>query len=128
MTYPAECKYTKEHEWAREENGVLTCGITSFAQDELGEIVFVELPEIGKELKQGDSACVVESTKAASDVYAPVSGTVKEVNSALEETPTLINSDSFGDGWIFKLENYSSDELSSLMSAEEYSKYIEEKS
>ncbi len=124
MDCPDNLKYTKDHEWVLFENGVATIGITKFAQDELGEIVFVDLPAIGSKIEKGQSVCVVESTKAASDVYAPLSGTVKESNSALEAEPTLVNSDPYGKGWMVRLEGVSQDQLSGLMSVSDYKAQI----
>ena len=124
MTYPTNYKYTKDHEWVSLENGVARVGITAFAQSELGEVVYVELPAIGKAVKAGEPACVVESTKAASDVYAPIAGTVKDSNSALNDQPNLLNSDPHHGAWIFVLENISEDEVAKLMSFEEYAKLV----
>jgi glycine cleavage system H protein len=118
-------KFTKDHEWIKVKDNTATVGITDFAQKELGEIVFVELPQVGRILKKGDPFCVVESTKAASDVYAPVSGKVVEVNSALEASPTLLNSNPFDHGWLARLEELSLAELGELMSEEEYKVLIE---
>lgn len=124
MNFPNDLKYTKDHEWVRVEGNIATIGITEFAQDELGEIVFVELPASGKELSLGDTMCVVESTKAASDVYAPLSGKVVEGNSALESSPDLVNSSPYTDGWIAKIEGFSESDLSGLMSPEEYTALV----
>lgn len=126
MGNPEDCKYTKEHEWVKVESGVAQTGITEFAQSELGELVYIELPEVGQTVSQGESYCVVESTKAASDVYAPISGKVAEVNPALSDNPALINSAPFTDGWIVKLEECNEDELGGLMSAEEYQSFLGE--
>lgn len=124
MNFPEELRYTRDHEWVRVEGDVATIGITEFAQEELGEVVFVDLPEPGKNLTKGSACCVVESTKAASDVYAPISGTVKESNSALESEPSLVNSASYTDGWMVRVESFQQAELDSLMSADEYRKHI----
>ncbi|MCB9030333.1 MAG: glycine cleavage system protein GcvH [Deltaproteobacteria bacterium] len=126
MEFPSDLKYTKEHEWVRVSGSSATVGITEFAQGELGEIVFVELPSSGKTFNQADSICVVESTKAASDVYTPISGTVSEGNSALESSPELVNSDPYGDGWLIKLSDITESDLEKLMDATEYEKYIGE--
>ena len=115
--------YTKDHEWIRIEDNVAVIGITNFAQSELGEIVFVDLPPIGKEFKAGEVFCVVESTKAASDVYAPVSGKVMEVNAALTTSPEVINSDPYAN-WLIKLSGISSLEISSLLDSSKYSELI----
>jgi glycine cleavage system H protein len=120
MGYPDDLRYSKEHEWVRVENGRASIGITSFAADELGDIVFVELPEPGSALTQFGMFGVVESVKAVSDLYAPVSGTVVEVNDALRERPELLNSDPFGEGWIASVELSDPGELDSLMDAEAY--------
>lgn len=124
MKYPENFRYTKEHEWVQLENGVATVGVTDFAQSELGEIVFVELPAIGKKVKAGDSFCVLESTKAASDVYAPVSGTVQSVNTALGEAPNTVNSAAHGEGWLVKLTDVSSAELANLMDSSAYAAFV----
>jgi glycine cleavage system H protein len=120
MGFPDDLRYSKEHEWVRLENGRASIGITSFAADELGDIVFVELPETGSALSQFGTFGVVESVKAVSDLYAPVSGTVVEVNDALRERPELLNSDPFGEGWIASVELSDPGELDSLMDAEAY--------
>ncbi len=120
MSYPDDLRYSREHEWVRVDGSRGTVGITSFAADELGDIVFVELPEVGATLKQFDTFGVVESVKAVSDLYAPVSGEVVEVNEALRDTPELLNSDPFGDGWIARLELSATNELDDLMDAEAY--------
>ena len=108
-------RFTKDHEYIRVEGGMAVVGITNFAQEQLGDIVFVELPAVGKILKQGDEAAVVESVKAASEIYCPASGTVTEVNSALTGEPGLVNSDSEGAGWMFKLTLSSPTELDGLL-------------
>ena len=117
-------KYSKDHEWVRVDGDVATIGVTDFAQNALGDVVFVELPETGKDLSPGDEACVVESVKAASEVYAPISGVVSDVNSALEDTPDLVNSDPEGEGWFFKLTLSNASELDALMSEAEYKDFI----
>lgn len=124
---PTELKYTSTHEWVRHEgDGVVTIGITDHAQDLLGDLVHVDLPDEGDELATGDDAAVVESVKAASDVYAPVTGEVLEINEELEDSPELINSDAFGDGWLFKLKLEDIEELESLLDAEGYEDAIDE--
>lgn len=124
MLLPGDLKYTREHEWIKVEGGSCLMGITEFAQDELGELVFVELPKVGAMVTKGSSFCVVESTKAASDVYAPVSGKVVEVNSALNDSPSLVNSEPYAGGWLVKLELSDAQELSGLLSADEYKLHI----
>lgn len=118
--YPENLRYTKEHEWVRVEGDNAVCGITDFAQSELGEVVFVELPAVGKVVKKGDTLCVVESTKAASDVYAPIAGKVIEVNQALNDEPSMINSQPYSSGWLVKLAEFNSSEVDGLMAVTEY--------
>ncbi len=123
---PEGIKYTKDHEWARLEGDfVVTCGITDHAQEMLTDIVFVELPEKGDEVKQGQQIAVVESVKAVSDVYAPVGGRVVDVNMKLEDSPELLNSDPYGEGWIFKIEMSSKEELDELMDEKAYAEHLE---
>ncbi len=118
---PSELKYAASHEWARlEEDGTITVGITDHAQSALGDVVFVELPDVGTELNAGQEAGVVESVKAASDIYAPVSGTVVAINGALEESPETINADPYVDGWFFRLQPTRVDELDELLDADSY--------
>ena len=118
---PSELKYASSHEWARlEEDGTVTIGITDHAQDALGDVVFVELPDVGTALGAADEAGVVESVKAASDIYAPVGGEVIAVNEQLEDAPETVNSDPYNDGWFFKLQPSDVSELEALMSAEAY--------
>ena len=120
MAYPDDLRYSKEHEWVRAEGSRATIGITSFAADELGDIVFVELPEGGASLQQFRTFGVVESVKAVSDLFSPVSGEVVEVNEALRDAPELLNSDPFGEGWILKVELADAAELDVLMDAAAY--------
>jgi glycine cleavage system H protein len=117
--------YTEDHEWIEVEGDSATVGITDYAQSQLGDIVFAEVPAPGAELKKGGDAAVVESVKAASDVYAPVSGTVTEGNDALEGDPALVNTDPEGDGWFFKLTLSDTGELASLMDAAAYKAFVE---
>jgi len=122
MNIPADLKYTASHEWVRlEADGTLTVGITEYAQDALGDIVFVELPTVGKQFSAGDDAAVVESVKAASDIYAPVTGEVIEVNQAVADAPDSINSDAFG-AWLFKLQPADANATASLLDADAYGK------
>ena len=118
--YPDDLRYSKDHEWVRVKGSRATIGITNFAADELGDIVFVELPEVGAQLAQFASFGVVESVKAVSDLYAPVSGEVAEVNDALREKPELVNADPFGDGWMMRVELGAPDEVEQLMDAAAY--------
>jgi glycine cleavage system H protein len=126
MDFPEDLKYTKEHEWARVEDGVVTVGVTDYAQENLGEVVYVELPEEGAKVSRAEAFGVVESTKAVSDLYAPVSGTVVEVNDTLLDSPELINEDPYEDGWMIRIEMSDSRELTELMAAPAYATYIEE--
>ncbi len=124
---PSELKYVSSHEWIREEgDGVVTIGITDYAQESLGDVVFVETPDVGAEVSAGDDAGVVESVKAASDIYAPLSGTVIEVNEELEDAPENVNNDPYGDGWFFKLKVSDAAEMDELLSADEYQEQCEE--
>ncbi len=107
--------FTEDHEWIRVEGGVATVGITDYAQEQLGDLVFVELPEIGRTLAKGDTAVVVESVKAASDVYAPVDGEIVEVNTALSSNPALVNSAATGDGWLWKMKLADESQLAGLL-------------
>ena len=117
--------YTQEHEWIRLEGDTATVGITDFAQGQLGDIVFVDLPEAGRQVTKGGEAAVVESVKAASDVYAPVSGEVTEANPALGDDPSLVNSDPEGEGWFFRLRLSDPSELDGLMDADSYKTFCE---
>ncbi|MGH7885849.1 MAG: glycine cleavage system protein GcvH [Thermodesulfobacteriota bacterium] len=122
---PENLKYTEEHEWARIEDEVVVIGITDFAQEALGEIVFVELPSEGQELEIGDTFGGVESTKSVSDLFSPISGDVVEVNELLLDSPENINTDPYGEGWIIKISPSNTDEFDELMEPSEYSEYIE---
>ena len=124
---PTECKFLASHEWARlEEDGVVTIGISDHAQNALGDVVFVELPETGQQIAAGEEAGVVESVKAASDIYSPVSGSVVSVNSALEDEPEKVNQDPFGEGWFFKIEPDDVSELDELLDGEAYQEVCDE--
>ena len=126
MEYPKGLRYSREHEWVMvegDDTGVI--GISDFAQNELGDVVYVEAPEVGEKISKDDPFGAVESVKAVSDLYAPVSGAVVEVNDALPETPELINEDPYGEGWIIKVSLSDVDELDDLMNAEEYEEYCE---
>jgi glycine cleavage system H protein len=124
MNVPAELKYTASHEWVRSEpDGTITTGITDHAQQALGDLVFIELPQVGRTLKAGEVCAVVESVKAASDVYAPISGEVLEVNDALAAEPALVNSDAAGKAWFFKLRISDKSELGGLMDEAAYAKH-----
>jgi len=121
-----DLRYSKEHEWVKVNDEIGTVGITDYAQEQLGDVVFVELPKVGKTVKQFDALAVLESVKAVSDVYSPASGEVIEVNEILEDKPELINQQPYGEGWIAKLKIKNLDELDDLMSAEEYEVFLKE--
>jgi glycine cleavage system H protein len=120
----ADRKYTEDHEWVEVDGEAGTIGISEYAQEQLGDVVFVELPETGKMLDKGDEAAVVESVKAAAEVYAPVGGEVIEVNDALAGDPSLVNTDAFGDGWFMKLRLTDLSELDELMDEDAYTKFV----
>ena len=123
---PTELKYASSHEWARlEEDGTVTVGISDHAQQALGDVVYVEHPEAGQTVSAGSEAGVVESVKAASDIYAPVSGTITEVNEALEDAPETVNQDPYGDGWFFKIEPDDTNQLEDLLDAAAYGELCE---
>ena len=124
---PSDLKYAKSHEWIRVEGDMATIGITDHAQAELTDVVFVELPPVGRALSTGDSCAVVESVKTASDIYCPLGGQVIEVNKALDENPALVNNDPYGAGWFFKLRVSDATGMDALMSAEQYQTQIEAK-
>ena len=126
MEYPEGLKFTKEHEWVLVEDQVAIIGLTEYAEQELGDVVYVELPEVGEKIVKDDPFGAVESVKAVSDIYAPVSGTVVEVNDTLPDSPETINDDPYGDGWLIKVEMTDKDDLKDLMSAEEYAEYVEQ--
>jgi glycine cleavage system H protein len=117
---PADLKYTRTHEWVRISGTVAEVGITDFAQNQLSDVTYVELPEVHKKLETGKEACTVESIKAASDIYAPLSGTVIEINSTLSSNPEIVNSDPYGKGWLFKIKIENQSELANLLSANAY--------
>ncbi len=118
-------RYTKEHEWIRVEEGVGVVGITEYAQEQLGDIVFVELPEVGTGMTKGADAAVIESVKAASEIYAPVGGEVTEVNQNLGDNPGTVNTDAMGEGWFFKMKIADTDEVDRLMDGVDYQEYVE---
>lgn len=126
---PGELKYTKSHEWVRRnDDGSLTIGITDHAQDLMGDMVYVELPEVGATLSAGDDCAVVESVKAASDVYAPLDGEVLEINETVTDSPETINNDPYGDGWMFRVQPSDDSQLNELMDAEAYEELVESES
>ena len=124
MNIPDTLKYSEEHEWVRTEGGDAVTGITDFAQHELTDIVFVELPAVGAELQKGGAMAVVESVKAVSDVYSPLTGTVAAVNSRLVDEPELVNNDPYGDGWMVRIKPAAPEEIDELMSAGQYKQHI----
>ncbi|MBS1842717.1 MAG: glycine cleavage system protein GcvH [Acidobacteria bacterium] len=127
MAYPANFRYTKEHEWVNVEGGVATIGITDYAQSELGDVVFVELPKLGAKLEAGKSFGNVESVKAVSEIYAPAAGEVTGANEELAKTPELLNTDPHGKGWLIKVKLANAADVNSLMDSAAYEKYIAEK-
>ncbi len=124
MNVPAELKYTKDHEWVKIEGNIVTVGITDFAQGELGDVVFVEIETEGEELDKEEVFGTIEAVKTVSDMFMPVSGTVININSILEETPEIVNTDAYGDGWMIKIEMKDTSELDSLLSASDYEAQI----
>jgi len=122
---PDDLRYSRNHEWVRaNDDGSVTIGITDHAQDQLGDLVYVEVPEPGREVEADEACAVVESVKAASDVYAPIAGTVTEANEALADTPEAVNQDAYGEGWLIKLKPSSSDALADLMGVDAYREFV----
>lgn len=126
MNIPQELKYTQDHEWARVEGDVVTVGITDYAQGELGDIVYLELPEVGARVEQGGTFGTVEAVKAVADLYAPVSGEVIEVNTALSDAPETVNRDPYGEGWMIKIRLSNPEELEALLDHQQYKELIAE--
>ncbi|MFC4355110.1 glycine cleavage system protein GcvH [Chryseomicrobium palamuruense] len=124
MSIPKELRYSKDHEWVKQEDGTATIGITDFAQSELGDIVFVELPAVGDEIKAGDAFGSVESVKTVSELYAPISGKVVEVNESLEDNPEFVNESPYENAWMIKVEPSDAGESDALLSAEQYEEFI----
>ena len=122
--YPSENLYTREHEWVRVEDDVCVLGITEFAQHELGEVVFVELPEVGQVFDSGDELGTIESVKAVAEIYTPVAGEVMEVNESVSDDPELLNEDPHGEGWLIKIRFSSASDLKDLMKADQYEEYV----
>jgi glycine cleavage system H protein len=119
-----DLKFTQEHEWVKVEGDIAVVGITDYAQKELGDVVYVELPDIGGSYEKDEACSNIESVKAVSDIYAPVSGEITEVNAALEDNPEIVNKDPYGEGWLFKLKLENPDELKELMNADAYDEYV----
>jgi glycine cleavage system H protein len=126
MAIPNDLYYAKTHEWLKIDDDIATVGITDFAQNQLSDITFVELPDVGREVEAGDEVAVVESVKAASDIYSPVAGTIVEVNANLEDSPDMINASPYDAGWLFKIELRKEEDIDNLMSAEEYAEVCNE--
>ncbi len=126
MDFPEDLKYTREHEWARSKGNLVVVGITDFAQDQLGDVVYVELPDVGDPVKKGESFGVVESTKAVSELFSPVSGKVVEVNDPLSDAPETINEDPYEEGWMIVIEPADAKDLDGLMDAKTYRAFVEE--
>ena len=125
MEVPQELRYTNTHEWAKAGDGEVVVGITAHAQEELRDVVYVELPPLGKTVRQGEATAVVESVKAAFDIYAPISGTITRVNAALAKSPQLVNTDCYGEGWVFAIAPSALQELEALMSASQYQAVVQ---
>ncbi len=125
---PKELKYSKEHEWAKVDGKVATVGITAFAQEQLGDVVYVELPKVGEKLKAGDTFGVVESTKAVSDLYSPLTGTIVEVNDPIADSPETVNTDPYGEAWLIKLELSDPTEVGNLLDATAYESHVKSSS
>ena len=125
MNFPEDVRYTREHEWAKDQNGVVTVGITGYATDQLGDVVFVELPEIGRKLEQGKPFGVVEAVKTVSDLYAPVAGEVVETNRALADDPAAVNRDPYGAGWMVRIRAADAKSMAGLLSSADYAKVVE---
>ena len=128
MEFPTDVKYTEQHEWARLEGDRIRIGITDYAQDALGDVVYVDTPQVGTEVRAGEPFGEVESTKSVSDVYSPVNGTVVEVNGALGDTPGIVNQDPYGDGWMIVVESSDPSALESLLDADAYRAFTERQS
>ena len=126
MGYPDDIRYTREHEWARLEQGTVTVGITSYATDQLGDVVFVELPDVGRALEAGKPFGVVEAVKTVSDLYAPVAGEVVEVNTALADNPALVNQEPFGEGWMIRIRPTDPAAVHGLLSSQDSERHVEE--
>lgn len=126
MNYPDDLKYSKDHEWVKVEGNVATIGVTAYAQEQLGDIVYVELPPEGEEFSKNDTFGVLESVKAVSDCYSPISGMIQEVNNLLNDNPELVNEDCYGEGWIMRLEIADEKELDGLMNSDEYAEFVKE--
>lgn len=126
MGYPDDVRYTKDHEWAREEGGLVTVGITSWATDQLGDVVFVELPEPGRALEAGKAFGVVEAVKTVSDLYAPIAGEVVEVNGALADNPAVVNQSPYGEGWMIRIRPANAGDFGTLLSRDDYERHVEE--
>ncbi|OGX04682.1 MAG: glycine cleavage system protein H [Omnitrophica bacterium RIFCSPLOWO2_12_FULL_50_11] len=124
MNFPSELKYTKTHEWIRKEERTYTVGITDYAQHEISDVVFVELPRVGETVEQGKTVSIVESVKAAFDIYAPVSGTIKAINTLLESDPAIVNKDPYQKGWFFEIVPTKPEESESLLRKDEYEQMI----
>ncbi|TVR89380.1 MAG: glycine cleavage system protein GcvH [Spirochaetaceae bacterium] len=125
MNFDKDARYLESHEWAKKDGELVACGVSDYAQDSLGDIVFVELPELGSSFNKGDAFGVVESVKAASDVYMPISGEIVEINGDLEDSPETVNSDPFGAGWLIKVKPSNPDELEALLSADDYKRFTD---
>lgn len=126
MSFPDDVRYTREHEWARLENGVITIGITGYATEQLGDVVFVELPDVGRKLEAMKPFGVVEAVKTVSDLFAPIAGEVVEINTALSDNPGLVNQEPYGEGWMIRLKPATAGDFDGLLSPSDYEKLVEE--
>ena len=126
MKFPADLKYTKDHEWLRVEGGIATVGVSDFAQDSLGDVVYVNLPEVGAEVRAGDAVAEIESVKAVSDVFSPVSGEIVAINEELEGAEGTVNTDPYGAGWLFRVQLADPAEVASMMDVAAYEAYVAE--
>ena len=124
MNYPADLKYTNDHEWLRVEGDIVTLGISDFAQSELGDIVFIEFPEVGSAVEKGEAFGTIEAVKTVADIVSPMSGEVAEINEGLEDAPESVNEDPYGEGWIIKIKLTNKTELDALMDADAYKKFV----
>ncbi len=128
MNFPEDLKYSKEHEWVRVSGNIATIGVSDYAQDQLGEVVFIELPDEGEEFEKDDAFGVIESVKSVNDIYAPITGRIMEMNDPVVDSPEIVNEDPYGEGWLVKIEISDLKELGEFMSAKDYEAYIKEES
>jgi len=123
---PDNLRYTRDHEWIDVREGIGVVGITHYAQEKLGDITYVELPDVGREVQQHDEVCAIESIKAAADIYAPAGGKIVEVNGALDERPELVNEDPYGEGWVYKLDEVNDSDIANMLTPEQYAEHLKQ--